>query len=294
MKAAEQGVLLLCCRLGDSRCRPLTMAQFRELGLRARAYGMAGDPLAEMTCRDLVRLGYETEEADRILRLLDRQNQLETYLRRGEDEGIVAVTRVSDSYPCRISALKRMSCPPVLFAKGNLSLLERSAVSAVGSRKLLPENAVFADRVGSCAAKEGFVLCSGGAVGADTAAQEACLRDGGSCIVVLPDRLLGRKVSENLLCLSEDGYDLPFSSVRALRRNELIHILGQKTFAAQCSYGTGGTWQGCTENLKHGWSELYVYEDGSQGSRALIERGACGITAVNSIKDLSAKQMLLF
>lgn len=294
MTAAEQGVLLLCCRLGDSRCRPLSMAQFRDLGLRARAYGMTGDPLSEMTARDLVRIGYSTEDADRILRLLDRGSRLENYLRQGESEGIVPVTRVSPFYPRRISVMKRLSCPTVLFVKGDLSLLERPAISAVGSRKLRPENAAFAERTGRYAAQEGLALCSGGAVGADTVAQDACLGHGGSCIVVLPDVLLGRECPKGVLYVTEDGFDLPFTSYRALRRNEMIHILGQKTFAAQCTYGSGGTWQGCIENLKHGWSHLYVYDDGSEGSRALIERGATGVTDPADQKNRSLTQMFLY
>ena len=59
MTAAEEGVLLLCCRLGSEDVKPLTMAQFRDLGLRVRAAIPGGDPLAEMTPTDLRRLGYE-------------------------------------------------------------------------------------------------------------------------------------------------------------------------------------------------------------------------------------------
>lgn len=294
MTPAEEGVLLLCCQLGDSRCRPLTMAQFRELGLRARAYGLDGDPMSELTRRDLTRIGYSAEEAERLLALLERQELLEAYLRRGEQRGIIPVTRVSAAYPPRISVRKRMSSPPVLFAMGDLSLLEQPAVAVVGSRRLRPENKRFASKAGQCAAQEGFVLVSGGAVGADQAAQEACLAAGGRCIIVLPDRLADRDPRRNVLYLAEDGYDLPFSAARALHRNELIHMLGEKTLAAQCTCGSGGTWQGCMENLRHGWSALYVFDDGSEGSRALMERGGVGVKALEQIAALTPKQTSLF
>lgn len=294
MTTAEEGVLLLCCSLGDFHCKPLTMAQFRQLGLRARAIGRSGDVMSDLSHKELLRLGYVPEEAQRILRLLDRQEQLETYMRRAEQLGIKAVTRVSVTYPVRISQHRKLSSPPTLFAMGDLALLERPAVAVVGSRSLRSENKTFAAQTGRIAAKEKLVLISGGAHGADVTAQNACLAAGGSCIVVLPDRLADRKPERNVLYLSADGYDLSFSAQRALYRNTLIHILGEKTLAAQCTYGSGGTWQGCTENLKHSWSELYMFDDGSQGSQAIIERGATPVAELHSIVNLNPAQTAFF
>lgn len=294
MTAAEKGVLLLCCKLGDPDSRPLTMAQFRELGVRVRAEEDCADALGDVTQQELVSLGYNPEEAQRIVTLLDRQLQLEQYLGQAERLGIYPITRVSDAYPRKISYHKRLSCPPVLFAMGDVSLLERPCVGVVGSRRLYPENEAFAREAGRCAAREGLVLVSGGAVGADSAALEACLNEGGSCIAVLPGALSEQKPRENVLYLAENGYDLPFSAARALHRNHLIHMLGDKTLAAQCTYGKGGTWKGCTENLKHGWSDLYVFDDGSKGSGALIEQGANGLSKLRSIRDLQPKIISLF
>ena len=112
--------------------------------------------------------------------------------------------------------------------------------------------------------------------------------------MVLPGILSEQKPRENVLYLTEDGYDLPFSAARALHRNQLIHMLGVKTLAVQCTYGSGGTWKGCIENLKHGWSELYVFDDGSEGSHALIEQGANGLSELRSIRDLQPNIISLF
>ena len=294
MTTAEEGVLLLCCRLGDTHCKPLTMAQFRELGLRVRTSRMDGTPLSDLSRRDLLRLGYSDPEAEQILALLNRPFPLRAYLSNAEKQGITAITRVSPRYPLRISHHKKQASPPVLFAKGDCSLLDQPSVAVVGSRKLLPENEAFAKDVGALAAAEKLVLVSGGAVGADQAAQHACLRAGGRCIVFVPDQLSAYPNQPNCLWISEGGYDLPFSPVRALSRNSLIHIQGEKTIAAQCTYGKGGTWEGCLDNLKHSWSPLFVFDDGSRGSQALMERGATGIGMPDSILGLSANQQTLF
>lgn len=278
MTAAEEGVLLLCCRLGDSNCKPLTLPQFRELGHKVRA-GLSGeDPLRQLRAFDLTALGYDEEQADAILRLLDRDEQLLDYLHRAEDLDIHPITRISSCYPDPIGRALGFSAPPVLFYRGDLTLLSQPSVAVVGSRHLFPENGFFARAMGQHLARTGRTLVSGGAIGADQTVQETCLAHGGTAVIFVADRLTDHRQEQNVLSLSADGFDVPFSIPRALYRNKLIHIHGQKALAVQCSHGTGGTWQGCMENLKHHWSPLYVFNDGSQGSIALIAHGATPVS----------------
>ena len=294
MTAAEEGVLLLCSRLGDPECKPLTPPQFRELGLRVRAAMPDGDPLRQLTTRDLQALGYETEQAERICRLLDRETQLHRYLGQAEAQNIYPLTRISPDYPVRLRKKQGFSCPPVLFYRGNPALLQQPTLAVVGSRKLRPENEAFARQAGRLAAEAGLVLVSGGAIGADQTAQNGCLEAGGSCIVFTPDRLDQQSIHPSILYVSADGYDLPFVNYRALARNQLIHCMGDQLLAAQCTYGSGGTWQGCLDNLKHGWSEVFVFDDGSDGAVALLERGATGVAQLRSLEELKQHQLSLF
>ena len=69
---------------------------------------------------------------------------------------------------------------------------------------------------------------------------------------------------------------------------------GQKTLVAQCSKGSGGTWHGSVENLKHGWSDVYVFDDGSEGANALMERGASGVKMLKCISSLQQMQQSWF
>lgn len=294
MTRAEEGILLLCCSLGDEECKPLTMPQFRELGLRVRASFRDGDQLRELSVSDLRNLNYDQAQAERILWLLDREQKLVRYLKAGEARGIYAVTRLSPAYPARVLAKRQLSAPPVLFCMGDASLLREPSVAVVGSRELRPENAAFARTAGRLAAEEDLTLVSGGAVGADTAAQEACLSHGGKAVIFLPRPLTEQTPRNNVLYCAEGGYDLPFRSWRALNRNALIHMQGERTLAAQCTYGSGGTWQGCMENLKQGWSPLFVYDDGSDGAKALMEQGAEGVRKLERISDLVSSQTSLF
>lgn len=291
MTAAEEGVLLLCSRLGDPDSRPLTLAQFRDLGVRVRQSAPPADALRQLRSQDLTALGYSREQAEHILALLDRDEQLNRYLSWGQRHGMEPLTRLSAAYPSRFRRHRGLSGPPVLFCRGDLSLLERPSVAVIGSRKLCPDNEAFAIRAGRQAALENLVLVSGGAAGADLTAQTACLEAGGSCIIFPAGSMTQCPAHDRVLYLAADGYDLPFSAPRALYRNSLIHMQGDKVLAAQCSFGTGGTWQGCLENLKHGWSPLFVFDDGSQGAQALIEHGATAVHKLSQIGDLRPSQI---
>ena len=180
MTAAETGLLLLCCALPEAEDRPLTMAQVQELSRLTRALGPGGEnPLRELTEHDLARLGYSQEQCGRIVRLLSRETQLERYLRAAERNGIVPITRLSPRYPARLRQTLGQRCPAVLFAKGDETPLSMRCISVVGSRELTEGGRAFAEAAGRLIARSGYALCSGGAMGADRAAQEACLTAGG-------------------------------------------------------------------------------------------------------------------
>ena len=274
MKKIEEGFLLLTSHLGDPARKVLTTAQFRDLTERMQ-YVLKTAEEREVQERDLVAIGYDRSMAGRILSLLEQEEQLHWYLRRGRD--CVPITRVSDGYPLLLRKKLGAEAPGCLWAKGDIALLERPAVALVGSRALQPENAAFARKVGQEAAKQGYVLVSGNAVGADRTAQDACLEAGGSVISVVADRLDEKKAQPNVLYISEDGYDQSFSAQRAISRNRVIHCLAQRTFVAQCALGKGGTWDGTVKNLRNNWSPVFCYRDGSAAMEELLQMGAVAV-----------------
>ena len=295
MTGAERGLLLLCSTLGRTDIKPLTLAQYRDLYKRAMAMGLPeGDLNADVTQNDLLRLGYAQPQARRILHLLADEAALDAYLAQCERQNIVPITRVSPQYPAELVRKLRLHAPAVLFAKGDLSALQGRFVSCVGSRELTEKGRAFAKKVGELAAKEQVVLVSGGAVGADRTAQDACLQAGGSVIEVTPHALTDRPMRERVLYLSEDGFDLPFSAQRALSRNRIIHAMGEKVLVAQTRRGIGGTWSGTTENLRCGWSPVFICDDGSDGMQALTARGAQPIAELTSLAELMPSQLCFY
>lgn len=295
MTARERGFLLLTGHLGNPERPVLTSAQLRNLAKRVKSADPVWDD-RDMVPEDLMTLGYGGEMAQRILALLEEEELLDHYLRKAGRQGCIPITRVSEDYPLAVRKRLGLDSPGCLWAKGDLSILEMPRVSLVGSRVLQQENREFAAEVGWQAAKQGFVLVSGNAKGADQMAQEACLDAGGCVISVVADELGNKDPDERILYLSEEDFDAPFTAIRALSRNRVIHSLGQVTLVAQCTLEKGGTWDGTVKNLRFGWSPVCCFDDGSEAMSRLERMGAMLIAPeqLTDLKTLMTDNLNLF
>ena len=297
MTAQERGFLLLTSRLGDPDRKPLTVAQFRELTKRMYQVEIPAEN-RELGKSDLMKIGCDKEMAERILRLLSQTEQLDWYLSKGRQQDCFPLTRNNPAYPAKLRTCLGMDAPGSLWTKGDRELLQMPAVSLVGSRELNAENYQFAKEVGRQAALQGRVLISGNARGADRAAQESCLECGGKVIKVVADALREHSVKRNVLYVSEESFDLPFSAVRALQRNRIIHSLGQVVFVAQCALGKGGTWDGTLKNLRNNWNPVLCFDDGSAAVLELKQMGAIPVskevlTNFEEIVSLQTGQLMI-
>ncbi len=256
MTPLAQHILLLTSTLGDPNRRVLSTAQFRRMA--------EGEPLENLE--------------EQVAALLQDADRMQSYLDQAIRYGCRPLVASEEEYPSLLNTRLGYDAPGVLWAMGDCSLLERPAVALVGSRDLLPDNLEYARMVGHMAAAQGVVLVSGNARGADREAQDTCLAHGGQVICVVADKLKNQSPAPNILYLSEDSYDLGFSSRRALSRNRIIHCLGSATFVAQSSFGRGGTWDGTMKNLRSRWSAVYCCQDGRQATEEFVFRGAIPIT----------------
>lgn len=287
MNPREKGFLLLSSHLGDPDRKPLTAPQLRQLAERMQS-AERPETDRELTQRDIMALGYRADFADHVVKLLADEQLLDYFVNQGIKADCIPISRVSEGYPLILRKRLGLDSPGCLWARGDVSLLSEPTVSLVGSRELNEENYRFAAEVGRQAALQGYTLVSGNARGADKTAQESCLAAGGKVISVVADELCKHPIRKNVLYLSEDGYNEPFSAQRAISRNRVIHALGLKTFVAQSSLKTGGTWDGTVKNLRHHWSDVFCFDDGSESMELLSRMGArlIGMKDLNSFYDL--------
>ncbi len=288
LRPGEYGFLLLTSHLGNPGRKPLSVAQFRELANRCEEMDFR-EASREIMPEDFVSVGYGKQFAAHMVSLLQEEEQLQWYLSKAEKQGIIPITRATKAYPLILRKRLGIDAPGILWAKGDLSLLETPAVSLVGSRELRQENRDFAAEMGLQAAKQGLTLVSGNARGADKTAQNACLQAGGAIISVVADALTEHSEKENVLYLCEDSFDFGFTAQRALSRNRVIHALGRITFVAQSDLRKGGTWDGTAKNLRQGLSPVICFRDGSPAAEELERLGAYGISR-EDLRDFCALQ----
>lgn len=288
MSGADRGFLLLCSHLGNPARKPLTTAQLRTLFHRVQQRPKTAEQRS-IECTDLVVLGYSKTEAQRMVSLLEEEQLLETYLRRADRNCCHPLCRTNSAYPAIVRRRLGHESPGCLWYKGNPALLDTPLISLVGSRDLYPENQHFARLVGWEAARQGYTLVSGNARGADRTAQRACLEAGGSVICVVADELTAHQPTDRILYISEEDFDAPFSSLRALSRNRIIHALGCRTFVAQSTLNRGGSWDGTVKNLRFGWSPVFCFQDGRASTLALEQMGA-GLICEEDLRDFEALQ----
>lgn len=90
--------------------------------------------------------------------------------------------RGSSAYPSRLLDLP--DAPPVVYGRGDPTILEDPGLAIVGSRRATPYGEAVAELVARVAAQSGIVVVSGGAMGVDQAAGRAAIDAGGRHVMV--------------------------------------------------------------------------------------------------------------
>lgn len=92
------------------------------------------------------------------------------------------LTRADDEYPERLQEI--YDPPPVLWMRGDATLLKRPGIAVVGTRHPTPYGAGMAEMLSRDLAVRGMVVLSGMARGVDTAAHKGALDAGGKTVAV--------------------------------------------------------------------------------------------------------------
>jgi DNA processing protein len=139
--------------------------------------------------------------------------------------------------------------PPVLFAIGNLGLLQRPALAIVGSRDHSAYGRTVARATAALAARAGLVVVSGMARGLDAVAHASALDADGGTIGVLgnglgviypaANRALYERVQRHGLLLTEFPPGERPHAGSFPRRNRLISALARVTLVVEAAIGSG-------------------------------------------------------
>jgi len=178
------------------------------------------------------------------------------------EQGFNIIPFKSEEYSATLKRnLTLQKTPPLLYVKGNTSLLNESSVAIVGSRKASKSSLEFTKNIARSCTKNCQVVVSGFAKGVDKTALDAALESNGHSIIVLPQGVLTfgsgikkyyKKIIEgDVLVLSTYHPKVPWSVGLAMSRNTYIYGLAEKIYVAE-SDSKGGTWSGVLDGLRKG------------------------------------------
>ena len=279
--------LLLCATLGSQkgRIKPLNLRQYNRIASWLRQEKLRpGDLLRQEGIKQFVHTS-NLDEVETAQQLLQRGALLAIMMEKWMQQGIWVMGRGESRYPQRLKNQLGHAAPPLLFGVGPASLLYRGGLAVVGSREIDHESQQFTRQLASLCVQEGVQILSGGAIGVDLEAMQTALASGGSVVGVLPDNLIKESRSRKYLHYIQEGKltlvspyhpDANFSIGNAMGRNRLIYVLAEWAMAVHAStMGSGGTWQGASDNLKKGWVPLMVRDTHPlpDGNKALIDLG---------------------
>lgn len=192
-----------------------------EAIFRARAAELEAAGLPGATARSLAS-GCAFEEA------VEQQEKLKRY-------GAAMIPVGDDIYPALLGEI--YDPPPVLFALGQVELLERVKVAVVGSRRASAYGMAAAERLSMDLAAAGVVVTSGMARGIDTAAHQGALAGAGGTIAVFgcgldviypaENRKLAERISKEGLLLSEFPFGAPAHPQNFPIRNRTVSGLSE-------------------------------------------------------------------
>ena len=309
--------ILLVSRLCADGLRPLKASEYWSLldligGASIDSMGRDADSAIDESDHPReglsVFLGHSTEQpapgcglsgdlGDRIVGLMGRATAVAFELDRLEQSGIRTLTAFDEHYPQQWLARLGAKAPPVMHAAGALDLLDTPGLGVVGSRDVSQTGGEVAKQVARLAARRGLPLVSGGARGVDQLAMDAAFEAGGAVVGILAESLSRKLKRPDVRRAVYDGStvmctpyspDTPFSAGNAMGRNKLIYAQATLTVIIASDDGSGGTWSGATEALKHGYGPVAVWRGDGEGpgNERLQQLGAAPVSSLADIESL--------
>lgn len=292
--------LLLVQRLVDTPVAPLKASEYwtllNQVGDPADLLGLDADTVTRSA-------GVDPALAERIVRLLDAATAFAFRLDEAEQSGMRVVSPFDNGYPPALTERLGHGAPPVLYAVGDLVLLEQKNLGVVGARDIDEAGAEVTRSAAAEAVRLGLGVVSGAAKGVDRLAMSAALEAGGSAVGVLAESLtrmtrdpeVRRAVGDGRLCLCTPYKPTAgFSVANAMGRNKLIYALSAATLVVAADAEKGGTWAGATEALRHGTVPVLAWsgEGAGPGNALLVRRGATSLDSLTALSSSMASPVV--
>ena len=246
--------------------------------------------------KDLERLDINKENINKILDIYYKQNidNIMFYIKKNN----IKVISINDKeYP---ESLKRIYDPPiVLYANGNLNLLNNKSIAIVGCRLCSVYGKIITKKLAYNLSEKNITIISGMARGIDSYAHIGALEAKGLYVyllgsgidVIYPkenERLYYEIIRNNGLILSEYIVGTKPIPINFPRRNRIISALSNGVLVTEAKIRSGSfiTVDFALEQGKEIFSVPgNINSANSEGTNSLIKQGAKLVTCVEDILD---------
>ena len=188
--------------------------------------------------------------------------------------------------------------PPLLYVRGDPSLLQEAQLAVVGSRRASPAGLRVAETLSAQLAGAGLHICSGLALGIDGAAHRGALSSGGKSIAVMATgidrvypwrhRSLAAELEQTGCLITEFPPGMPPLRQNFPRRNRIISGLSLGVLVIEAALPSGSLITAGTaveqgrEVFALPWSMLHK---GGQGCLHLLRDGAKMVQSVDDVLE---------
>ncbi len=287
-----QAILLLCSALGKKTekrdIQPLTSLEYAWLAQWLHEQQLRPADLLDSTAATLIKpLAYQNVTASRLLTLLMRKPAMVAAVETWTKQGFWVISRGDKTYPTRLKTRLGHAAPPLLYGIGPSILLQKGGLAIVGTRNTQKEMIDFTKRLTKVAAHQGITVLSGGTRGINTEAILTALAQGRCAVGILADGLAKAAVSskyrdalqeERLLLMSPFDPQTGFNVGNLLASHKYVYALSDWAVVINSDFEQEGSWAGAMENLRAGWTPLWVRQDeNSVGNQQLLSQGAMAL-----------------
>lgn len=230
------------------------------------------------------------------------QKQADEQFELAEKTGTRILLSTDADYP---SLLKQVDAPPpVLFARGNVALINKKSLAVVGTRNASLNGRNLAKKLAFDLAKSGLNIVSGMARGIDAAAHTGALAAGGATTAVLgtpideiypvENKGLYQELCQNGCVISEFPFKTPLTPGNFPRRNRIISGLSVGTLVIEAQARSGSLIT-AKEALRQNRDVFAVpgspVDPRSEGPNLLLKQGAALVRHAQDVLDELAAPM---
>jgi DNA protecting protein DprA len=246
------------------------------------------DALFDLPAEELKQRFKLKDDVAAALKGSHAEEEAESAILELDQHGFQLIALEDSAYPSMLLTQLGDDAPPLLYVKGDLTLLTHSGVAFSGSRHASEQGLRYTAVLVQDAVRRGLNVISGHAPGVDSAAHRTALQAGGVTFLVLPEgalrltlrpelRDLAAQYPQNVVVLTQFPPRMPWSAQTAMIRNRTIIGLADALCVIEAG-DSGGALGAGQSALKLG-APVFVLQypeplPSAPGNRLLIEQGA--------------------